>query len=143
MRLRIVSGSLSGGGGLCSTAEDYMRFCQMLLNGGVLDGQRLLQQSTVEMMVKDQSGDKVAFDAAKVSGLADKFGFGLASYGEQHPRAELQGAYAWFGFWNTSFRVSPNGDWVLVTMSQLPWDDHLTPKWFTEYERLAAEAVAD
>ncbi len=134
---------LSGGGGLCSTAEDYMRFCQMLLNGGELDGKRLLQESTIEMMVKEQTGDEFAFDPEEVSGLADKFGFGLASYGEQHPHAQLRGAYAWFGFWNTSCRVSPNGDWVLVTMSQLAWDKKSTSKWFTEYERIAAEAIAD
>ena len=115
----------------------------MLLNGGELDGKRLLQKSTVEMMVKEQTGDEFAFDPEKVFGLADKFGFGLASYGEQHPHAELRGAYAWFGFWNTSCRVSPKGDWVLVTMSQLPWDNNLTPKWFAKYERLAAKAVTD
>ena len=120
-----------------------MRFCQMLLNGGELDGERLLHGSTIEMMVKEQAGDEFAFDPEKVMGLADKFGFGLASYSEQHPHAELRGAYAWFGFWNTSCRISPEGDWVLVTMSQLAWDNTSTPKWFTEYERIAAEAIAD
>jgi len=99
--------------------------------------------STIEMMFEGQTGDEAAFDPANISGLADKFGFGLAPYGEQHPLAELQGAYAWFGFWATSFRVSPKGGWVLVTMSQLAWDENSTPKWFAEYESIAAEAITD
>ena len=47
------------------------------------------------------------------------------------------------GFWSTSFRISPRGDWVLVTMSQLAWDDKATLGWFAQYEKIAAEAVTD
>ena len=51
---------LSGGGGLCSTPSDYMRFCQMLLNGGELDGRRLLRKETVEMMTANQIAQRQA-----------------------------------------------------------------------------------
>jgi CubicO group peptidase (beta-lactamase class C family) len=133
----------SGGGGLCSTATDFMRFCQMLLSGGVRDGKQLLQESTVEMMVEDQLGGKITADQGVAPGLVDEFGFGFTSYGEQHRHVRLRGAYACFGFWTTSFRVSPKSDWILITMAQQPADFTITPKWLAEYERIAAEAIIE
>jgi CubicO group peptidase (beta-lactamase class C family) len=130
-----------GGGGLCSTASDYMRFCQMLLNGGQLDGKRLLRKQTVEMMTADQLRGVGIPDPASPPDLIDEFGFGFTIYDEQNPNKHLRGAYAWFGFWSTSFRISPRGDWILVTMSQVAWDENTTPAWFAEYERIAAEAI--
>jgi CubicO group peptidase (beta-lactamase class C family) len=124
---------LAGGGGLCSTAADYLRFCQMLLNGGKLDGVRLLKEETVKMMTVEQTGP-----------LANNFGFGFTIFpdGENvHP--QLRGAYAWFGHWSTSFRIATRGDWILITMAQVNWDDKLTPEWFAKYETIAADAVID
>jgi CubicO group peptidase (beta-lactamase class C family) len=122
---------LSGGGGLCSTVEDYMRFCQMLLDGGELDGHRLLHEETVQMMRNDQTGR-----------LSAEFGFGFTVFpAKENVHEQLRGAYAWFGYWSTSFRISPHGNWALVTMSQVGWNDKETPVWFAEYERIAAEAI--
>lgn len=121
----------SGGGGLCSTATDYLRFCQMLLNGGELNGARLLQENTVGIMRTVQT---------PVS--PEPFGFGFTLFpdkGEIHE--QLRGAYAWFGYWSTSFRVSPRGNWAIVTMTQVGWDDKATPAWFAQYEKIAAEAI--
>ena len=131
---------LSGGGGLCSTSGDYMRFCQMLLNGGELGGVRLLKEETVKMMTANQIGDcKVADPDVK-----DRFGFGFSVYAnDQRHHEQLRGAYAWFGHWSTSFRISPRGDWILITMSQLSWDDKATLAWFAQYEKIAAEAIQD
>jgi CubicO group peptidase (beta-lactamase class C family) len=127
---------LAGGSGLCSTAKDYMRLCQMLLNGGQLDGKRLLQEKTVEMMTTNQTGDLPIRD------LPDQFGFGFTIYPDtKEVHEQLRDAYAWFGYWSTSFRISPRGDWILITMSQLAWDAEVTPTWFREYERLAAESI--
>lgn len=131
----------SGGGGLCSTLRDYMRFCQMLLNGGNLDGKQLLSRNTVKMMTVDQLDGKRIPAEKHISNVTDRFGLGFTIYGDQHPNEQLRGAYAWFGFWTTSFRISPRGDWILVTMSQLAWDHKLTPKWFSKYEQIAAEAI--
>jgi hypothetical protein len=77
-----------------------------------------------------------------VLAMSEKFGLGFAiipSTPEVHE--QLRGAYAWFGFWSTSFRISPRGDWILITMSQLAWDEKSTPAWFAQYEKLAADAV--
>jgi len=121
----------SGGGGLCSTAADYFRFCQMLLNGGELNGARLLRAETVEMMTVNQIGQ-----------LAEAFGLGFGIMPDlKEIHEQLRGSYSWGGFWSTSFRVVPPGDWILITMSQLAWDDNGTPAWFAEYSRLAAEAI--
>jgi CubicO group peptidase (beta-lactamase class C family) len=129
---------LSGGGGLCSTASDYMRFCQMLLGGGELDGRRLLRKETIDLMTTNQVGHLELADLEVIG----RFGFGFTSYpDEDRVPEQLRGAYAWFGAWSTSFRISPRGDWILVTMSQLLWDEEATPKWFAEYERIAAEAA--
>ncbi len=126
----------SGGGGLCSTASDYLRLCQMLLNRGELGGVRLLKKDTVNMMTSNQIGDLA------MRGTPGKFGFGLALLPETSDiHEQLRGSYAWAGYWSTSFRISPRGDWILVTMSQLAWDDKETPAWFAEYERIAAEAI--
>lgn len=131
---------LSGGGGLCSTASDYMRFCQMLLNKGELNGQRLLKPQTVEMMTKNQIGDIETID----DDVTDRFGYGFTMYSKEQSRHEqLQAAYAWFGHWTTSFRISTQGDWILITMSQLSWDENVTPKWFAQYEKIAAEAITN
>jgi CubicO group peptidase (beta-lactamase class C family) len=127
---------LSGGGGLCSTASDYMRLCQMLLNGGQLNGVRLLREDTVKMMATNQAGSE------SVPGSPPEFGFGFTIFPDREDvHEQLRGAYAWFGFWSTSFRISPRGDWALVTMSQVVWDDKATPMWFAEYEKIAAEAI--
>jgi hypothetical protein len=56
---------------------------------------------------------------------------------------QLHGAYAWYGFWSTSFRVSPVGDWAVITMTQVAWDEQSTPLWLSNYERIAAEAIID
>ena len=120
----------SGGGGLCSTASDFMRFCQMLLNGGELNGVRLLKEDTVKSMIVDQTGE-----------LASNFGFGFRIYASTpNIHAQLRGMYSWGGFWTTCFRVSPRGDWILITMSQLAWPDD-AKVWFVEYEKIAAESI--
>ncbi|MFZ5833749.1 MAG: serine hydrolase [Planctomycetota bacterium] len=123
---------LSGGAGLCSTASDYARFCQMLLGGGRLGNVRLLGEETVRMMTGNQVGEMLGEEG---------FGFGFSvkpATEDIHP--QLRGSYAWAGFWSTSFRIAPRGEWVLVTMSQLAWND-ATDSWFADYERIAAEAM--
>jgi CubicO group peptidase (beta-lactamase class C family) len=122
---------LSGGGDLCSTVTDYMRFCQMLLNRGQLDSVRLLREETIGMMTTNQLGT-----------LPNRFGFGFGIMPETDDiHRQLRGSYNWGGYWSTSFRISPRGDWILITTSQVAWDDKATSAWFTQYEKIATEAV--
>jgi CubicO group peptidase (beta-lactamase class C family) len=123
---------LSGGAGLCSTAKDYIRFCQMLLNGGVLNGTRLLQQDTVSMMTTNRVGK-----------LSDGFGLGFeVTPSTQNIHEQLRGSYSWGGFWSTSFRISPRGDWVVIAMSQVAPNDAAF-QWPDQYEGIAAEAIEE
>jgi CubicO group peptidase (beta-lactamase class C family) len=103
---------LSGGGGLCSTTEDYYRFCQMMLNGGELNGTRLLSRKSVELMSLNHNQGKL-----------DEFGYGLGFGVNSEPRflTELGsvGAYYWGGFFYTSFVIDPKEDMVAIFMGQL------------------------
>lgn len=97
---------LSGGAGLTSTVPDYFRFTQMLLNGGELDGVRLLSPETVELMTTDHVG---SLDTTG-SLLGDRgFGLGFAVTRSLAERGELGGVgtYGWGSFWYGTFFVDP------------------------------------
>jgi CubicO group peptidase (beta-lactamase class C family) len=92
---------LSGGGGLVGSATDYARFCRMLLNGGELDGVRLLSQRSIDLMMSDQLGS-LAEDPS--FGLGDGYTFGLGGFVRtietaSGPRQE----YGWWGAGGTAF----------------------------------------
>ena len=122
----------SGGGGLCSTVPDYARFIQMMLNGGELDGVRLLSPTTVKMMSTDQVGD-----------LNRDTGFGLGFGVTRNLRegAELTsvGAYRWGGFWYTTFFIDPAQKMVGVCMAQLHGSNKATLN--DQFEALAHQAI--
>jgi CubicO group peptidase (beta-lactamase class C family) len=102
----------SGGGGLCSTAEDYYRFCQMMLNGGELNGIRLVSRKSVELMSQNH-----------VQGKLDQMGYGLGLGVTSEPRflTELGsvGSYYWGGFYYTSFVIDPKEQLIAIFMGQL------------------------
>jgi len=102
----------SGGAGLMSTAEDYARFCQMMLNGGKWGNTRLLSRKSVELMTHDQLG-KIGPDQG--------FGLGFGVDGAKAPLAELgtPGSYNWGGFFYTGFIIDPKEELVVVFMGQL------------------------
>jgi CubicO group peptidase (beta-lactamase class C family) len=119
-----VPGMASGGGGLYSTAADYLRFAQMLLNGGVLDGARLLSPSSVALMRSNKLPERL---------MTGKFGIGLQimrpgfGFGydvavfEDPPRAGStagKGTYLWDGAAGTWFFIDPSNDIVFVGMIQ-------------------------
>jgi CubicO group peptidase (beta-lactamase class C family) len=119
----------SGGGGLAGTAEDYMRFCRMLLNGGELDGARLLSPKTVRLMTMNHlPGGKTmtemmpstaAFNESGYAGVG--FGLGLAVT-ENVAATGLPGTageYSWGGAAGTYFFSDPKEDLAVVFMSQV------------------------
>lgn len=119
----------SGGGGLVGTAEDYMRFCRMLLNGGVLGHARLLAPKTVELMTmnhlpggREMTEFMPSTSAFNESGYAG-VGFGLGVAVTQNvARTGIpgsQGEYSWGGAAGTYFFIDPKEDMAVVFMSQV------------------------
>lgn len=108
----------SGGGGLYSTADDYMRFGQMLLNGGELNGERLLGLRTVQLMASNHVGDLYGPDANRANGL----GFGLTVEVVLDPvlanTRRGKGSFGWGGAFGTYFWVDPENDIVSLLMIQ-------------------------
>jgi CubicO group peptidase (beta-lactamase class C family) len=119
---------LSGGGGLVSTTEDYLRFCRMLAGGGQLQGTRLLGRKTVELMTVNHlpgDGDLAAFVLPGGYGEVglDGMGFGLTVAVAQAPvRTGVIGSpgeYMWGGAASTLFWVDPAEDLIVIFMAQL------------------------
>ncbi|MBX9629617.1 MAG: beta-lactamase family protein [Burkholderiales bacterium] len=112
----------SGGAGLTSTAMDYLRFMQMLLNGGILDGNRVLGPKSVELMRTNAIGSISLWDRldpAATGNLGDKFGLGFGIRSERG-LTELGsvGEFMWAGIYNTRYWMDPKEDLAIVFMSQ-------------------------
>lgn len=102
----------SGGGGLCSTAEDYYRFCQMMLNGGKVGATRILSRKSVELISQNHIQGK-----SETSGYG--LGFGVNSEARHLTELGSLGAYYWGGFFYTSFVIDPKEDLIAIFMGQL------------------------
>lgn len=113
----------SGGGGLTSTARDYLRFTQMFLNGGQLDGKRLLSRKSVELMAMNHIGDISVWTyvpPGAAGNLGDKFGLGFGVRSDVGMN-ELgsTGEYMWAGIFNTRFWIDPKEKLSIVMMGQI------------------------
>jgi CubicO group peptidase (beta-lactamase class C family) len=119
---RVAQAAESGGGGLVGTAMDYARFCQMLLNGGTLDGKRVLGPKTVAYMTSDHLGTAVAPGPLYLPGTGFGFGLGFAVRKDAgvSPFAGSVGEYNWGGAGGTYFWVDPKEDMFVVFMMQSP-----------------------
>lgn len=111
----------SGGGGLASTAMDYARFGQMLLNGGELDGVRILKPGTVKLMRTNHLPDGVDRINPLIGNPGNVFGLDFAiveepAEGVSHPRAK--GEFWWYGIAGTWFGLNPTEDLMVVGMIQ-------------------------
>ena len=133
------NGFYSGGSGLVSTASDYLRFLQMLLGNGRLDGVRVLDPKSVSMMVRNQIGDmQIPF-----AGHGDGFGFGFGIVTDREAGADdsSTGSYSWGGIFNTYFWVDPQEEMIGVLMTQIFPYDHLSTR--ADFKRLAYKAIDD
>ena len=121
----------SGGGGLVSTAADYLRFCQMLLNGGELDGTRLLAPKTVRHMASNHLPPDVGYGEtarqrfgalAPVPEMGYGFGLGFAvrTAPGMSPVPGSVGEYFWGGVTGTYFWIDPVEDLIAVFLAQAP-----------------------
>ncbi|GBG14726.1 pyruvate carboxylase subunit A [Novimethylophilus kurashikiensis] len=114
----------SGGCGAVSTAYDYYRFAQMLLNKGELDGTRILSRKTVELMTTNQIGDMAA---TTLHDEGWKFGLGVAVQADRahYVDAGDVGAFEWAGIFSTRFSVDPREEKITIFLSQTtPFSHH-------------------
>ena len=104
----------SGGGGMVSTVADYLRFSQMLLNGGVLDRVRILSPRSVDLMRRNHLTDDQGF----TEGLG--FGLGFAVTEDPGVRGTMlsDGSYSWAGAADTHFWIDPDKQLIGVMMTQ-------------------------
>tara|TARA_B100000809_G_C15097712_1_gene515662 strand:+ start:535 stop:1905 length:1371 start_codon:yes stop_codon:yes gene_type:complete len=126
----------AGGTGLVSTAMDYLRFCQMMLNGGILDGARILSPKTVELMTMNHLGS--ASNGFGERGVGFGLGFLLAL--DQGKIGELgsAGEYSWGGAAGTGFWIDPTEQLIGVFMVQsLPHKTRLR----SEFKNLTYQAI--
>lgn len=121
-----AQGNDSGGAGLSTTADDYLRFCQMMLNGGSLDGRRYLSRSTVALMTSDHLGPKVATPLQPgellmgVQGYTFGLGFMVRQGAGMASVPGSEGDYAWAGAGGTFFWIDPKEQLIGVLMAQTP-----------------------
>ena len=115
-----------GGGGLASTAPDYLRFCQMLLNGGELDGVRILSAKTVQQMTTNALPPDVRFAGVVGQFVGPQVGtsWGLGFAIRANPEFSLLpgsvGSFNWSGLWGTWFWIDPAEKLIGVLMIQVP-----------------------
>ena len=113
----------SGGAGLSSTAYDYALFGQMLLNGGELNGKRILSQGTIRLMTSNQIGDHLMWgDANKTR----RFGLGFGILTEYAERTTMipAGSYGWDGMFASHYWTDPKNKMVVVFMRNIWPTDH-------------------
>lgn len=124
-----------GGGGMVATASDYVRFCQMLLNGGQLDGVRLLSNNTVALMTANHLPENIAYTtpffmhgtSAPSPAVGQGWGLGFAVRTEQgkNPLHGSVGEYYWNGASGTGFWIDPKEQLIAVMMVQAPAQQRL------------------
>jgi CubicO group peptidase (beta-lactamase class C family) len=122
---------ISGGSGLLSTAGDYLRFCQMLLNGGELGGTRLLSQATIALMTSDHltpeirrsPSTPILFGALAPSaelGLGFGLGFAVRTHAGRNPLPGSVGDFSWSGVTGTYFWIDPQQHLIAILLMQAP-----------------------
>jgi len=133
---------LSGGANVLSTAYDYFRFAQMYLNGGQLDGVRLLSRKTVELMTATSHSGR--FDAKFLHSEGWKFGLGFAIQQDREHSVDSGdvGVFEWAGIYSTRFSVDPKEEKITIFLSQTnPFGHH-----FELWDKVlvqSASAIAD
>jgi len=111
----------SGGGGLVSTTMDYARFAQMLLNGGTLDGVRIIGRKTLQLMASNHLAPSVKVDSPLMpAGHGFGLGFAVRTHDGLAPFPGSAGEFFWSGMAGTFFWIDPKEDLFAVFMMQGP-----------------------
>jgi CubicO group peptidase (beta-lactamase class C family) len=131
----------AGAGGLVSTAHDYLRFAQMLLNGGELDGVQILGRKTVELMTAPHTGDIPTLGPLVYRGA--RFGLGVLVITDPTAAGSLRsrGTFSWGGAFGTTFWVDPEEELIGLYMMQL--ENHYGLRIRDEFRTLTYAAIVD
>ena len=137
----VASGPLSffhsGGAGLQSTAADYLRFCQMLLNDGELDGERLLGRKTVELIRVNHISDD--WQPLERTGCGFGLGFAVVTDVADTHGPGSEGTYSWGGLASTTFWIDPMEELIGILMTQLIGDS----PFLAQFRVLTYQAITD
>jgi len=111
----------AGGGGLSSTAMDYAKFIQALLNNGKFNGYQLLSRNTIDVMTADQMIElnKKGNGYSKTPGFTYGLGFALRTEDAKGNGVKSPGTYEWAGYFNTKFFIDPQEELIFVGMTQI------------------------
>lgn len=120
MDARVTPAFESGGGGLLSTARDYIRFLQFMHGRGTLDGVRLVSRKTIEWMTQDHLGAIPALGELLPPGHGFGLGFAVRTHTGLAPQPGSAGQYYWSGIGGTSFFVDPAEDLFAMLLTQAP-----------------------
>ena len=132
----------SGGGGLCSTANDYFRFCQMILNGGEFNGKRLLKKETIDLMMSNHLPPSIKNIGINDNRLGIGFGYGFAVRFEESDWGfgGREGECGWGGAASTHFWISQKDGLIAITLRNfMPYEWTLEK----ELKTLIYDAMSD
>jgi len=134
----------SGGGGLVSTTADYLRFCQMLLNRGSMDGRRYISPATLDLMITDHTQD-ISHQGGPIALPGGGIGFGLGfSVVNNLAKTNMLGSvgtYGWGGAAGTYFRIDPKEELISIMMIQIRPYEHLQAR--EKFQNLVYQALVD
>jgi CubicO group peptidase (beta-lactamase class C family) len=133
--------NFGGGSQSVSTAADYLRFCQMLLNGGELDGVRILSRKTVELMTSDHLGDMPRSSPILPVGYGFGFTMAVGLGAGKTGVIGSEGEYFWGGAAGTRFWIDPKEQMIGIFMIQILPHTNLT--YGSQFRQLAYQAISD
>jgi CubicO group peptidase (beta-lactamase class C family) len=133
----------AGGGGLVSTADDYLAFCRMMLNKGLHGRERILSRPAVELMMSDQLTPQQKQGAELFFGHGASWGMGGAVVTRRTDLFTTPGRYGWDGGYGTSGHLDPAEDMVGILLTQRMMESPQPPRVFTDFWTSAYQSIDD
>jgi len=133
----------AGASGLVSTADDYLAFCQMLLDKGRCGRERILSRPSVELMTRDQLTPEQRASAGIILGEGRGWGFGMSVVTRRDDLAATPGRFGWDGGLGTSGHSDPAEELVGILLTQRMMDSPEPPRVFTDFWTSAYQTIDD
>ena len=133
----------SGGGGLVSTADDYLAFCRMMLGKGRHGRERILSRAAVELMTTDHLTPSQKVGAEVFLGESRGWGFGMAVVTRRDDLSSTPGRFGWDGGLGTSAYTDPAEDLIGILLTQRLMDSPESPGVFLDFWTLAYQTIDD